>query len=107
MALAYSAVQDPAALSSTQSPLAWPLSKIPAVTAPFLRARRSTTSASRCADGQTRQGLDALRRDPAVTPADWPAVARIKGRIERDLAPPRLPPKINKLVGILKRRLTY
>src|SRR6185312_17461174 len=38
MALAYSAVQDPAALSSTQSPLAWPLSKIPAVTAPSLRA---------------------------------------------------------------------
>jgi len=52
-------------------------------------------------------GLDALRRDFAVTqPANRLAVARIKGRIERDLAPPRLPAKVNKLVGILKRRLT-
>src|SRR6185436_18704976 len=50
IALAYSAVHEPAALSSTQSPRAWPLCKIPAVTAPFLHARRSTTPACRCAD---------------------------------------------------------
>src|SRR6185437_12231117 len=70
IALAYSAVQEPAALSSTQSPCAWLLSKIPAVTAPLpLSTTHETTSAPHGRGREAETGPDALRRDFAVTPS--------------------------------------
>src|SRR6185312_5265453 len=89
IALAYSAVHDPAALSSTQSPRVWPLSKIPAVTAPFLRARRSTTPACRYANGrQDRTGGVAAGPRGYITGRSAGNFPHLLGRIERDLAPP-------------------
>src|SRR5215510_6619454 len=68
IAPAYSAVQDPAALSSIQSPRVWLLSKMPAVTRP-LHHRTELRARPCCATGgRAETGLDALRRDLPVAP---------------------------------------
>src|SRR5262245_63792621 len=67
IAPAYSAVQDPAALSSIQSPRVWLLSKMPAVTRPL--HHRTELRPRLLRRGRTSETeLDALRRDLRVAP---------------------------------------
>src|SRR5262245_455426 len=66
IAPAYSAVQDPAALSSIQSPRVWLLSKMPAVTRPLHHRTVFRARACFAAGGRAETGLDALQRDLRV-----------------------------------------
>src|SRR5215510_12697801 len=68
IAPAYSAVQDPAALSSIQSPRVWLLSKIPAVTRRLHHRTKLRARACFAAGGRAETGLDALRLDLRVAP---------------------------------------
>src|SRR5215471_6880946 len=75
IAPAYSAVHDPAALSSIRSPCGCPLSKIPAVTEPLLQSRKRHRAPA----------LDVRR--PAGRDRDWMRCGGTEGRTERNLRP--------------------
>src|SRR5215510_5833941 len=109
IAPAYSAVQDPAALSSIQSPRVWLLSKMPAVTRPLHHRTKLRPRACFAAGGRAETGLDALRRDVRVAPEAHRAEMATTPRPHRAQSDRPAPSwvKVNKLEVIVKSRLPF